>query len=144
MRISTRFSLSLSLSLCLRRFDSRQPVLLLFLSTNDKVASFLKMLNILFMPFLAHARPLSSSVRDTKGQLCFISVFAYVRWTPKYIHLDIKTKKRKRIWLENRISLAMTFFLPRSKEIQLYVYTYRYVYLSIINTCIQWRQICFY
>jgi hypothetical protein len=36
---------------------------------NDKVASFLKMLNILFMPFSAHARLLSSSssLRDTKG-----------------------------------------------------------------------------
>ena len=36
---------------------------------NDKVASFLKMLNILFMPFSAHARPLlsSSSFYDRKG-----------------------------------------------------------------------------
>ena len=34
---------------------------------DDKVASFLKMLNILFMPFSARARALSSSLYDIKG-----------------------------------------------------------------------------
>ena len=68
MRISSRF-FSFPLSLSLVFLVAIAYVYVSLYMHNDKVASFLKMLNILFMPFSAHARPLlsSSSLRDTKG-----------------------------------------------------------------------------